>query len=141
MRMVKKYSDNLILLLRSRYWAGYKDLVRISVIWASVWTWKRFRIPSSILSRVVWQSIFTCLVLSWNTWLCTIRVAVVLSQNKTEGLKWSTWKFSNKHCSQTTWRVTNAKSRYFASAVEGETIFCFFDFQKTRESPRNILAK
>ncbi len=90
----------------------------------------------AILSRIKWQSIFICLVLSWKTGLAAICKAAVLSQYNNAGFGCNILKSVNNERSQDNSQHVPVMALYSASAEERDTVFCLFVRQEIREDPK-----
>ena len=92
--------------------------------------------PSCILSRMKWQSISICLVLSWKTGLAVICKVALLSQCNNVGFECNIHKsFNNEHNQDNSQQVP-VIARYSASTEESDTVFCLFVHQEISEDPK-----
>jgi hypothetical protein len=100
-------------------------LVRKSASCSFVEIGSSFKTPFCNFSLIKWQSISRCLVLSWNTGLEAMCIALWLSQYKTGGLlqvAFKSCKRYNNHCSSQT---AEARDLYSASDEDLATV-CYF---------------
>ena len=113
-----------------------RALVKMSVIWELVVTWKVLILPSKILSLTRWQSTSIYLVHSWKTGLVAMYRAAWLSQNNIAGLWWLIFKSLSSCITQVISQATLAIALYSASTKDLDTTPCFLDLQDIKESPK-----
>lgn len=124
-----------VLKMQSLNCFGHATLVKTYIVWLCEVMGSKHVTPDWIFSWTKWQSMYRCLVLSWNNGLAEIYAAIWLSEYSTckrDGACCKSWSRKHIHWSSI---VAEANVLYFASADEHETICCFFDFQETRDFP------
>jgi len=91
--------------------------------------------PDTIFSRMKWQSISMCLVLSWKTRLELIWRAAWLSHISVIGLTSPNCNSLSNCLSQTSSQVAEAMTLYSAFGLDFATTFCFLLFQEIKLPP------
>ena len=121
---------------RSRKWPRGKVFVKMSAVWSEKVTGRRRKMLANRWWCTRWQSISICLVRSWKTSLCTIWIALRLSQCMTVSEECVRPITSNSQQRARSSDVVSARAQYSALVLKRDTICCFLLCQEIRESPK-----
>jgi hypothetical protein len=119
-------------------WFELSGFMKMSAGWSLVPICSGWTNPLCTLSRTTWQSISICFVLSWNTGFEAIWIATLLLQNNLTGRSCLTFRSFKMYCSHVISQHVVAMERYSASALERDTMVCFFVFHEMGAFPRKM---
>lgn len=94
--------------------------------------------PCWTFSLTKWQSISTCLVISWNIVFSAMAIADLLSQNKVVGHLGCIPRSKRRYHSHWISHAPAARLLYSASEEDLYIVCCFLDFQETKALPKKM---
>jgi hypothetical protein len=95
-----------------------------------------FRTPFWTFSQTKWQSISRCLVLSWNTGLEAMCIALCESQYRAGSLAQATFKSFNKYIIHWSSKVALESALYSASDEDQEIVCYFLALHEIKDRPK-----
>ena len=130
----------MMFILRRLWWKGRepRGFVKISASCNRDGIWKSLITCCCNFSRIRWQSIWICFVLSCWTGFVAMDIADWLSVYSKADCECLISKSCKAYKSHWISQVVVARARYSASAEDRLTVTCFFDFHEINELPRKI---